>query len=160
MASEPASVSAIRSGRVDLNEPCVRYRWNPVPMPIPVMTSSTTVMATSSQVRPHPHATGTAATSAAKGRMTNAQSANRTPAPCLPSVSGFEPDGDGVFSRTDADMAPRRGCEGDIDGSFYAYVTVTYATVGPHVSALSVVAIRRPVGRQITPFRPLNLYGA
>ena len=36
MASEPATASAICSGRLALNEPCVKWRWKPTVTPSPV----------------------------------------------------------------------------------------------------------------------------
>src|SRR6266536_6539726 len=70
-------------------------------------------MATYNHGSPHPQATGTAATTAAKGMTTNAQSAIRIPGDCLPSVSGLGPCGvAGDLSRTVDDMAPLRGLLG------------------------------------------------
>src|SRR5262245_57328041 len=98
-------------------------------MPMPVMTYKTMKIVTSAQLSPHPQATGAAAMTAANGMITKAQSAMRMPVGCFPSVSGFGPGAVAAvgFSRTGADMAPRRWSG---TGSLsYAYVTVTYGTV-------------------------------
>jgi len=34
----PMTASAMRSGRFALNDPCVKYRWNPTVTPSPVRT--------------------------------------------------------------------------------------------------------------------------
>src|SRR6185437_6674511 len=132
----PATVSAIRSPRFALNDPCVRYRWKPVPMPKPPMRYIAPPSATSSQVSPQPQATGTATSTAANGMVTNAQSAIRMPGPCRPSVRGL-----GAGSRSVADMAPRWDLVG------YAYVTVTYGGVGlPDLACVKSFMARRGPG--------------
>src|ERR1700754_1424416 len=91
MASEPATASAIRSGRTAWTEPWVRYRWNPAVTPAAVTTYPTTASTASNGDSPQPQATGTAASRATNGVTTKTHSIVTAAVDWVASIMGFGP---------------------------------------------------------------------